>query len=90
MSFLDKLRKLPEKKKTTIVWIIVISLGIIMYLGWTMFSFAKAKNFQTEKIWESLRIDDLKKDIKEDLPSLDFPQDLKNINVPEGPQDFNQ
>ena len=89
MSFLDKTRKLPEKKRKMIAIGIVIILGIIMFSIWTMFSLKRAGQFKTDQLWQDLKIDKLKEDIEQDLPKMEGLDQLKDIDLPENPQDFN-
>lgn len=90
MSFLDKLRNLPEKKRKMIAAGIVIILGIIMFYIWTMFSLKRAGQFETDQLWQDLKIDKLREDIEKDLPKPEGLDQLKDIDLPENPQDLNQ
>ncbi len=89
MSFLDKIRKLPEKKRKMIAIGIVIILGIIMFSAWAMFSLKRAGQFKTDQLWQDLKIDKLKEDVEQDLPKMEGLDQLKGIDLPENPQDFN-
>ncbi len=73
MDFLKKLQKLPESKRKIILWAVVITFALSLFIWWVRDIQKLLKNFQKEKIKEELRLPALKEELKE-IPKFEVPK----------------
>lgn len=82
MNFLNKIQNLPEKKRRTIFWLIVIIVGIFVFVWWAKNLEIRIKSFKSEKIKEEFRLPKLEEELKS-LPKFEIPEisdeELKRI-----------
>lgn len=75
MDFLDKLRKKPEQEKKTILWSIVIVIGLILTIIWLYNSYKAVNEFRNQNsIMEGIDISNLE-------------QEWSGLEIPEFPED---
>ena len=73
MNFLNKIQNLPEGKRKTIFWLIVIIVGISLLIWWAKNLETRIKNFKSEKIKEELQLPKLEEGLKS-LPKFEVPE----------------
>ncbi len=55
MSYLEKLRHLPEKKKKIILWSIVVIVGFVFLFLWIKDVEKKIKRFPKDKVFNEIK-----------------------------------
>lgn len=73
MNFLNKIQNLPEGKRKTIFWLIIIIVGISLLIWWAKNLETKIKSFKSEKIKEELQLPKLEEELKS-LPKFEVPE----------------
>ncbi len=75
MEFLDKLRKKPEQERKTILWSIVIAIGLILTIIWLYNSYKAVDEFREQNsIMEGIDVSSLEQEwSKLEIP--DFPEE---------------
>jgi hypothetical protein len=82
LNFLNKIQNLPEEKRKTIFWLIVIIIGISLLIWWAKNLEMRIKGFESEKIKEELQLPKLEEELK-NMPEFEIPEipkeELKKI-----------
>lgn len=78
MSFLEKIQKLPERKRKIILWLIVIIIGLPLFVFWAKNLQQKLKSFEKEKLEEEFQLPSLQEKLKE-IPKIEIPE----MEIPE-------
>jgi hypothetical protein len=82
VNFLERIQNLPERKRKTIFWLIVIIIGISAFAWWAKNLETRIKSFKSEKIKEELQLPELEEELK-NLPKFEIPEipeeELKEI-----------
>jgi len=75
VEFLDKLRKKPEQERKTILWSIVIAIGLILTIIWLYNSYKAVDEFREQNsIMEGIDVSSLEQEwSKLEIP--DFPEE---------------
>jgi len=73
LNFLNKIQNLPEEKRKTIFWLIVIIVGISLLIWWAKNLETRIKSFKSEKIKEELQLLKLEEELKS-LPEFEMPE----------------
>jgi hypothetical protein len=73
MKFIERIQNLPEEKRKTIFWLIVIIVGISLLIWWAKNLQMQIKSFQSEKIKEELQLPKLEEELKS-LPKFEMPE----------------
>ena len=73
MNFLNKIQNLPERKRKTIFWLIIIIIGISLLIWWAKNLEMRIKSFKSEKIKEELQLPKLEEELKS-LPKFEVPE----------------
>ena len=73
MNFLNKIQNLPEGKRKTIFWLIIIIVGISLLIWWAKNLEMRIKSFKSEKIKEELQLPKLEEGLKS-LPKFEVPE----------------
>ena len=73
MNFLNKIQNLPERKRKTIFWLIVIIVGIFLLIWWVKNLQTHIKSFRSEKIQGGLQLPELEEELK-NLPKFEVPE----------------
>ena len=73
MNVLNKIQNLPEKKRRTIFWLIVIIIGVSVFVWWAKNLEIRIKSFKLEKIKEELQLPKLEEGLK-NLPKFEIPE----------------
>ncbi len=73
MKFIERIQNLPEEKRKTIFWLIVIIVGISLLIWWAKNLQMQIKSFQSEKIKEELQLPKLEEGFKS-LPKFEMPE----------------
>ena len=73
MNFLNKIQNLPEGKRKTIFWLIIIIVGISLLIWWAKNLEMRIKSFKSEKIKEELQLPKLEEELKS-LPKFEVPE----------------
>ena len=73
MKFIERIQNLPEEKRKTIFWLIVIIVGISLLIWWVKNLQMQIKSFQSEKIKEELQLQKLEEELKS-LPKFEMPE----------------
>lgn len=73
MKFIERIQNLPEEKRKTIFWLIVIIVGISLLIWWAKNLETRIKSFQSEKIKEELQLPKLEEELKS-LPKFEMPE----------------
>lgn len=73
MKFIERMQNLPEEKRKTIFWLIVIIVGISLLIWWVKNLQMQIKSFQSEKIKEELQLPKLEEELKS-LPKFEMPE----------------
>ena len=73
MKFIERIQNLPEEKRKTIFWLIVIIVGISLLIWWAKNLQMQIKGFQSEKIKEELQLPKLEAELK-NLPKFEIPE----------------
>ena len=64
MNFLNKIQNLPEGKRKTIFWLIIIIVGISLLIWWAKNLEMRIKSFKSEKLREELRLPQFEEELK--------------------------
>ncbi|MCD6549959.1 hypothetical protein J7K24_00205 [bacterium] len=87
MKFSDKISKLPLKTRKIILWIIVITVGIVLVYFWTKYSIRSLKEtWQPGELEQQFKISELKEKLREGFPELKRMQSL--LKSWSNPQNF--
>jgi len=73
LNFLNKIQNLPERKRKTIFWLIVIIVGIFLLIWWVKNLQTHIKSFRSEKIQGGLQLPELEEELK-NLPKFEVPE----------------
>jgi len=73
LNFLNKIQNLPEGKRKTIFWLIIIMVGIFLLIWWAKNLEMRIKSFKSEKIKEELQLPRLEEELK-GLPKFEVPE----------------
>jgi len=73
MNFLNKIQNLPEEKRRTIFWLIIIIVGISLLIWWAKNLEMRIKSFKSEKIKEELQLPKLEEELKS-MPKFEMPE----------------
>lgn len=73
MKFIERIQNLPEEKRKTIFWLIVIIVGISLLIWWAKNLQMQIKSFQSERIKEELQLPKLEEELKS-LPRFKMPE----------------
>ncbi len=73
MKFIERIQNLPEEKRKTIFWLIVIIVGISLLIWWAKNLQMQIKSFQSEKIKKELQLPKLEDELKS-LPKFEMPE----------------
>lgn len=73
MKFIERMQSLPEEKRKTIFWLIVIIVGISLLIWWAKNLETRIKSFKSEKIKEELQLPKLEEELKS-LPKFEMPE----------------
>jgi len=73
VNFLERIQNLPERKRKTIFWLIVIIIGISAFVWWAKNLETRLKSFKSEKIKEELHLPELEEEL-ENLPKFEMPE----------------
>jgi len=73
MNFLNKIQNLPEEKRRTIFWLIIIIVGISLLIWWAKNLEMRIKSFKSEKIREELQLPKLEEELKS-MPKFEMPE----------------
>jgi len=73
MKFVEEIQKLPEKKRKTIFWLIVIIVGSGLLFCWVRITQIRIKSFEPKKFGEELRFPQFEEELKE-LQKFEMPE----------------
>jgi len=75
MSFLEKIRSLPEKQRRIIFWIIIIIVAVLLLFFWGRTAQEKFGSFNKESLLEGLNFPDIN---VPDIPDNDL-EEIKQL-----------
>lgn len=73
MKFIERIQNLPEGKRKTIFWLIIITVGFSLLIWWAKNLQTHIKNFKPEEIKEELQLPELEEEL-ESLPGFEMPE----------------
>lgn len=79
MGFLDNLQKLPEQKRKTILWVVVIIIAIFFLIIWLISMKKNLRNFSREKVFQNLELPE----IPENIIQMQNPVQEMQANTPQ-------
>ena len=79
---LEKIQKLSLGTRKIILITLVVILGVVLFRFWIMYFSKKIEKIKEEE-FEEFESPGIKEKLERDLPRIDIPPDLKNINVPD-------
>lgn len=70
MSFIKKLQKQPEYIRRTILWVVIVLIGLGLSIWWIHSSYWRIKRFPKEEFIENMKLPDFEKE----LPKMEMPE----------------
>ena len=65
MKFIERIQDLPEKKRKTIFWSIIVVVGISVFVWWVKNLEMRIKSFKSEELKEELKLPSLEIEMPE-------------------------
>lgn len=78
MRLLEKLQKLPERKRKIILWSVIIVIGFGLFMWWIKIVQKSLKSFPKEGFKKQLQLPSLEEKLKK-IPEIEMPK----IEMPE-------
>ena len=80
MKILEKIQKLPVFQRKIILWIMMIFLSVFLIFFWTKIMKKKWQELNKTDISTQFKIPDLKEKLDKNLPKIEIPQNIENLN----------
>ena len=81
-TILEKIQKLSLGTRKIILIILVVVLGIVLFRFWVMYFSKKIEEIREEG-FEEFESPGIREKLERDLPRIDVPTNLENINMPD-------
>jgi len=79
----EKKKKTSGKQKEVFAWMIVVFLGFVMILGWTIYFSNRLENIRGNLVPESFEPPPFQEQLKYQVPGMDYFSNMQDFNVPD-------